>query len=128
MNIEEDYRIRECVYRIFDKQLKANVLKGYSLCMVMYDVSDGYIRKCISDRLKRKGFKRLQMSVYMGCLLADDMNELKTELHTTISELGENSDSVIIIPITNDTLAIMSFYGNSIDLRELTDKNKVLFF
>ncbi len=128
MNIEEDYRIREYVYRIFDKKLNVNVPKGYSLCMVMYDISDCCLRKSISGRLKRKGFKRLQMSVYMGCMPANDMNELKEEFYAAISALGEKSDSVIFVPITNDTLALMSFYGNSIDISELTDKRRVLFF
>lgn len=123
-----DKHIVERIGSIFHVEGGGSIVKGYAMCMVMYDMSDGRMRKVLSDKLIRKGFRRVQMSVFMGCVKSAELSSLRVQMDEMLQMCGEPTDSIIVVPINNDTLADVSFYGKSVEVDALTEKRGVKWF
>lgn len=102
--------------------------RNMGMYMVMYDVSDGYLRNMMVKALGRHGFVRVQLSVFMGCIADTSMKTLRETLARLINAWGWETDSLMVIPITNDTLKDIRCFGKDVDMERMTNKSRSLFF
>ena len=66
------------------------------LTVVVYDISDNTSRLYLIKKLQYFGLKRLQKSVFIGYLEANERLDLADDVE---SYLSSDSDSIIIFPI-----------------------------
>ena len=66
------------------------------LTVVVYDISDNTSRLYLIKKLQHCGLKRLQKSVFIGYLEADERLGMAEDIETYLSS---DNDSIIIFPI-----------------------------
>lgn len=102
--------------------IQQNLKSTDMIYFIMYDIEDNKIRSQIVKYLLKKGAFRIQKSIFM----ARSERALFHEIHQalkTISELYENSDSIIMIPVSTDVVNNMKLMGANVDIEFIT-KNK----
>lgn len=83
---------------------------------VMYDIEDNRIRRHIAKFLKKRGFIRVQKSVYLGWIYTDMHKELCSTLKE-VNEFYENMDSIIILPAMEDILQKTLIIGKRVEFQ-----------
>lgn len=92
---------------------------------VLYDIKKDKTRNRVAKVCKQAGLYRVQYSVFLGKL---DANE-KDTLHLQIEELIDiEEDSVYIFPMSKSELQQTSLLGQAFDKKLVTDKVRALFF
>lgn len=95
------------------------------LGLVLYDITDNRIRKYISLYLERKGFVRVQYSVFFGNVPKAIFEEVTQKLHT-VNSLYKNGDSIMLLPIATDTMQQLQLIGKSINFTAMVNKPHTL--
>lgn len=101
--------------------------KGNMLFFVMYDIESNKVRNQVVKYLQRQGCSRVQKSIFLANLSANKYNTIKQDL-TEVQAAYENSDSILVVPISTDILQAMKIIGQSIDVDVITKSKNTLFF
>ena len=96
------------------------------LLWVCYDIEDNRIRRNLAKYLERKGMIRIQKSVFIGRISIQIAKELRDTLKK-LSELYTSSDSMLIIPLSEDQLPCIHCLGKEIVLEQLESKSTYFF-
>ncbi len=125
-NIEEIKDINERIKEILG--LLVNVKKGNNmLFFVMYDIESDKVRKLVVKYLERKGCTRIQKSIFIANADTLTYNEIKEDL-AEVQSAYDNSDSIIVLPISTDYLKMMKIIGKNINIDIITHSRNTLFF
>lgn len=94
---------------------------------IMYDIEDNKVRRQVSRFLEKKGFLRVQRSIF----LAKSERVAYEEIHNTLREVNElytNYDSIIIIPVSNDEMRSMKLIGKNVDMMAYHERPNSMIF
>lgn len=94
---------------------------------VMYDITDDKVRTIISKYLLKKGFYRIQKSVFMVKKSKELFHQIYNELKI-IQQSYINDDRILILPINKDSLDEMKVIGQSIGLDVILKNKSTIFF
>ena len=92
---------------------------------VMYDIKNDKVRTKVAKFCKQAGLYRVQYSVFLGTLEANDKDSLELQIEEIIDE---TKDSVYIFPMSKNELQQTSLMGQAFDKKLVTDQVKALFF
>ncbi len=91
----------------------------------MYDIRSDKVRRLVAKYMERKGFQRIQKSVYLCRLPPKIYREVVSDLRE-MNELYENKDSFIFIPLNSDILGRSHFIGKDLDIKMIQNKPAAL--
>jgi CRISPR-associated protein Cas2 len=92
---------------------------------VLYDIKKDNARTKISKICKKSGLYRVQFSVFLGTLEANEKDALTLQLEEL---MDEQTDSVYIFPMSKNELQQTVLLGQAFDKKLVTDDVKALFF
>ncbi|KXS46748.1 MAG: CRISPR-associated endoribonuclease Cas2 [Methanohalophilus sp. T328-1] len=95
------------------------------LAWVVYDISDNTCRKHVSDACKNYGLYRVQKSVFLGELNANERDSLAIECE---EEIDEDVDSVYIFPMDDQSFKKVKLLGQAFDKNLVSDEVLTTFF
>jgi CRISPR-associated protein Cas2 len=91
---------------------------------VLYDISDDKARTKVAKYCKQAGLYRVQYSVFLGKLAANEKDTLQLQIEELIDE---EQDKVYIFPMSRDELQATILLGQAFDKKYVTDEVKALF-
>lgn len=94
---------------------------------VMYDIENDKVRRYVSKYLEKKGYLRVQKSVFLGKADRNEFNKIGDTLRK-VNEIYENEDSIVLIPVSSDELTSMELIGKDVNIKAYYDKPGTLFF
>jgi CRISPR-associated protein Cas2 len=94
---------------------------------IMYDIEDDRVRRQVSRYLEKKGFLRIQRSIFLAKGERAGYNEICQTLKE-VNEVYENFDSIIIIPVSSDEMRSMKLIGKNVDIQAYHDKPNSMVF
>lgn len=97
------------------------------LFFIMYDIENNKVRRLICKYLMRKGCLRIQKSIFIANQTIEVFNNIKSELEQ-VQSFYFNEDSIIVLPITSDSLKMMKIIGKNINMDIITQNKSTLFF
>jgi len=95
------------------------------LVWVIYDIADDSIRKKISDKCKNYGLYRVQKSVFLGDLNANQRDSLAIECEDLIDP---EVDSVYIFPMDDESFRKVKLIGQAFGKELVSDEVLTTFF
>jgi CRISPR-associated protein Cas2 len=94
--------------------------------MITYDVSDDKLRTQIAHRLLAIGLERVQLSVFMGVVKIQKVNDFRLFFQKETTLL-KSKDALIVLPLTISPIQQMKLFGDrAIDLELLTNTKLTL--
>ena len=100
---------------------------GNMLFFVMYDIESNKVRQHIAKYLIKKGCTRIQRSIFLADLSSILYEEIKKDL-AEVQAMYENTDSILIVPISVNYLESMKIIGQNLDIDIIAHKKNTLFF
>lgn len=100
---------------------------GNMLFFVMYDIESNKVRRHIAKYLIKKGCTRIQRSIFLADLSSVLYEEIKKDL-VEVQAMYENTDSILIVPISVNYLESMKIIGQNLDIDIIAHKKNTLFF
>ena len=97
------------------------------LFFVMYDIESNKVRNLVSKYLIKRGCTRIQKSIFLADMPSEVCDEIKTAL-SQVQAMYENSDSIIICPVSTDLIRAMKIIGKNIDVDLIMKNKNTLFF
>ena len=97
------------------------------LFFVMYDIESNKVRHQVAKYLIKRGCFRIQRSIFLADLTPETYSQIKNDL-IEVQACYENEDSILITPISTDTLNSMKIIGKNIDVDVITRSKNTLFF
>jgi len=94
------------------------------ICWVMYDIKNDSIRSKIARACEQSGLHRVQYSVFLGTIEANEKDTLQVQIEDL---MDEEEDSVYIFPMSKDELKATTLLGQAFDKKRITDDVKALF-
>lgn len=94
------------------------------ICWVMYDIRSDKARTKISKACEQSGLYRVQYSVFLGTIEANEKDSLQLEIEDL---MNEECDSVYIFPMSKDELKASALLGQAFDKKMITDEVRSLF-
>lgn len=94
------------------------------ICWVMYDIKEDRSRTKIAKACEKIGLFRVQYSVFLGSIEANDKDTLQLQIEGL---MDEDVDSVYIFPMSKDELKATILLGQAFDKDMITDEIKSLF-
>lgn len=94
------------------------------ICWVIYDICEDKPRSKVAKACQQAGLERVQYSVFLGTMNANEKDALQLELEELIDE---DQDSVYIFPMSKDELQDTVLLGQAFDKDHVTDKVRSLF-
>ncbi|WP_372775245.1 CRISPR-associated endonuclease Cas2 [Mangrovibacterium sp.] len=108
--------------------VKPNELKaGQMIYFVMYDIESNKVRTQVVKYLQRKGLTRVQKSIFVGKTERIIYDQIREDLKA-VQECYDNTDSIIMIPISTDEIRAMKLIGKNIDFDLALNNRNTLFF
>lgn len=95
------------------------------ICWVLYDIKKDKPRTKVSKICKKSGLYRVQKSVFLGSLEANEKDTLELSVNDLIDT---ETDSVYIFPMSKNELRQTALLGQAFDKKLITDDVKALFF
>lgn len=92
---------------------------------VLYDIENDKARNKVAKACKQAGLYRVQYSVFLGTLNANEKDSLELEIQNLIEE---DTDSVYIFPMSKNEMRETVLLGQAFDKKLVTDEVKSLFF
>ena len=92
---------------------------------VMYDIENDRARTKVAKYCKQAGLYRVQYSVFLGTVNANEKDELQLKI---ADEIDEDKDKVYIFPMSKDELQSTILLGQAFDRKMVTDEVRALFF
>lgn len=94
---------------------------------IMYDIENDKVRNLIAKYLKKNGCTRVQRSVFLTSSDREKFNEIHQTLKQ-VQEFYDNSDSIVIVPVTPDSIRTMKVIGQNVNIDLALGNNNTLFF
>lgn len=94
------------------------------IAWVMYDIEIDKSRTKVAKLCKQAGLYRVQFSVFLGTLDANQKDTLQLRIENLIDE---ETDSVYIFPMSKSELQATVLLGKAFDKKLVTDEVKALF-
>lgn len=94
------------------------------ICWVMYDIKEDKARTKIAKACQQSGLYRVQYSVFLGTVEADQKDSLQLEIEEL---MDQEVDSVYMFPMSKDELQATALMGQAFDKKMITDEVKALF-
>jgi len=94
------------------------------ICWVMYDIKEDRARTKIARACEQAGLYRVQYSVFLGTIEANEKDTLQVQIEDL---MDEEVDSVYIFPMSKDELKATVLLGQAFDKKRITDEVKALF-
>lgn len=94
------------------------------ICWVMYDIRNDRVRTKIAKACEQAGLYRVQYSVFLGTIEANEKDTLQLQIEEL---MNEDEDSVYIFPMSKDELKATALMGQAFDKKRITDEIKSLF-
>lgn len=94
---------------------------------IMYDIEDNKIRRYISRYLEKKGFLRVQKSVFLARSERNDFREIAETLKE-VNQMYDNHDSIILIPVSSDELHAMHIIGRDTGIEAYEQRPNTMIF
>jgi len=91
----------------------------------MYDIENDRARTKVAKFCKEAGLYRVQYSVFLGSVNANEKDELQLKIE---DEINEDRDKVYIFPMSRDELKNTILLGQAFDKKLVTDEVRALFF
>ena len=91
----------------------------------MYDIENDRARTKVAKFCKQAGLYRVQYSVFLGSVNANEKDELQLKIE---DEINEDRDKVYIFPMSRDELKNTILLGQAFDKKLVTDEVRALFF
>ena len=91
---------------------------------VLYDIKDDKVRNTVAKYCKQAGLYRVQYSVFLGTLNANEKDTLELKIE---EEINAEEDSVYIFPMNKNELQQTVLLGQAFDKKLVTDEVKALF-
>lgn len=101
--------------------------KHHMLCFIMYDIENNRVRTKVAKYLEEKGLKRAQKSVFFGELDKRIYNQIHDVL-LDIQSAYENTDSLMMVPVSEDEMKRMRLIGKEIDFEYAIFRGNTMFF
>jgi len=92
---------------------------------VLYDIKKDKPRAKTAKLCKLAGLYRVQYSVFLGNLEANEKDTLQLQIEELIDE---ETDSVYLFPMSKNELKQTALLGQAFDKKLVTDQVKALFF
>jgi CRISPR-associated protein Cas2 len=94
------------------------------LVWVIYDIVDDKARTKVAKTCLRAGIFRVQYSVFLGDLNANEIDELGLKIKSLIDE---SEDRVYIFPLCKEDFSKVRLLGQAFDKKMVTDEIRELF-
>ena len=94
------------------------------IAWVMYDIEDDKVRTKVAKLCKQAGLYRVQFSVFLGSIDANQKDTLELQIR---EKIDEEKDSVYIFPMSKNELQATVLLGKAFDKKLITDEVKALF-
>ena len=91
----------------------------------LYDIADDKARTRVAKYCKQAGLYRVQYSVFLGTLTANEKDTLELKIE---AEINEERDRVYIFPMSKQELQATVLLGQAFDKKLVSDQVKALFF
>lgn len=91
----------------------------------MYDIKEDKARTKVAKYCKQAGLYRVQYSVFLGSMNANQKDSLELQIEL---EIDDNVDKVYIFPMSKNELQETVLLGQAFDKNLVSDKVKALFF
>ena len=91
----------------------------------LYDIADDKARTRVARYCKQAGLYRVQYSVFLGTLTANEKDTLELKIE---AEINEERDRVYIFPMSKQELQATVLLGQAFDKKLVSDQVKALFF
>lgn len=95
------------------------------IAWVLYDIQKDKSRTKVAKLCKQAGLYRVQKSVFLGTLTANEKDTLELQIEELIDE---EVDSVYIFPMSKNELKDTVLLGQAFDKDMVTDEVRELFF
>jgi len=95
------------------------------IAWVLYDIQKDKARTKVAKLCKQAGLYRVQKSVFLGTLTANEKDTLELQIEELIDE---EVDSVYIFPMSKNELQDTVLLGQAFDKGMVTDEVRELFF
>lgn len=95
------------------------------LVWVIYDITGNSLRKKVSDTCKNYGLYRVQKSVFLGDLNANQRDSLAVECEDIIDP---DVDSVYVFPMDDESFRKVKLIGQAFDKELVSDEILTTFF
>lgn len=92
---------------------------------VMYDIENDKARTKIAKYCKQAGLYRVQYSVFLGSVSANEKDTLALQIE---AEMNVDKDKVYIFPMSKDELQRTILLGQAFDKKLVTNDVRALFF
>jgi len=100
---------------------------GNVLVFIMYDIENNRIRRYLAKYLEKKGYQRVQKSVFFGNI----PRSLHQQVSSTLKEVNErydNGDSIMVLPISIDMFHNLKVIGKNLDYELVVEQKSTMFF
>jgi len=94
------------------------------ICWVMYDIKSDRARTKIAKACQQSGLYRVQYSVFLGTIEANEKDTLQVQIEDL---MNEDEDSVYIFPMSKDELKATILLGQAFNKKMITDEVKAMF-
>jgi CRISPR-associated protein Cas2 len=94
------------------------------IAWVIYDIENDKVRSKVAKFCKQAGLYRVQLSVFLGSLDAEQKDVLSLQVEELINA---DRDKVYIFPMTKAELQQTILLGQAFDKKLITDEIKALF-
>jgi CRISPR-associated endonuclease Cas2 len=95
--------------------------------LVCYDIEDDRLRLRIAKYLLRKGFERVQKSVFFIYRMTQKERKDFSQYLEWLKQMLNPSDSLILIPIESKSYSKIRLYGSKLPREKFSKKNLVFF-
>ncbi len=95
------------------------------ICWVLYDIKKDKPRSKVAKICKQSGLYRVQKSVFLGSVEANEKDTLELAVEELIDP---ETDSVYIFPMSKNELRMTALLGQAFDKKLVTDEVKAMFF
>ncbi|MFH1161577.1 MAG: CRISPR-associated endonuclease Cas2 [bacterium] len=100
---------------------------GYILTFIMYDIENNRIRRYIAKYLEKKGYVRVQKSVFFGNV-PRSLHKQVCETLKEVNETYENGDSLMFLPISLDMFNNLKVVGKNLSYELTVEQKSTLIF
>lgn len=95
------------------------------IAWVLYDIENDRARTRVAKYCKQAGLYRVQYSVFLGMLNAEEKDVLELQIE---QEINQQKDKVYIFPMSQVELRQTTCLGQALDKKLVSDKIQALFF
>lgn len=98
-----------------------------TIFLVMYDIENDKIRRMVAKYLIAQGCIRIQNSIFMADTTKERCEAIKRDL-AEVQACYDNTDSIVVVPLSMTNVESMHIIGRSIDLDLIIKNRSTIFF